>query len=165
MYFFHCSLSKPSVSITIMQLNQQHISLRFGWRRLGDDICMDSKARLDTELRWSKKYFTSSVLVHRRSVSEGKQIRQGSGREGVVENRQESKKQKNSVTGNKAGMLITETKDDLAMDRGNTGTLYTPEGTGWEQVKGKQGGGRQSQWRENPEGQGKGIWNERKGKY
>lgn len=41
-------------------------------------------------------------------------------------------------------MLSMVTKDELAMDRGNTGSVYTPEGTG----ECNQGRERQSQWRE-----------------
>ena len=52
-------------------------------------------------------------------------------------------------------MLSTETKDKLAMDGGNTGTIYTPEGTdNREQVnvlrawQGNHGGGRRDLKRE-----------------
>lgn len=45
-------------------------------------------------------------------------------------------------------MLSTETEGELAMNRGNTGTTYThTQGTGERY----QGGGRQSQWRANPQ--------------
>ena len=59
-------------------------------------------------------------------------------------------------------MLSTETKDELATDRWNTGTIYTHTGGTGES---NQGGDRQSRWRMNPQGQGEEIWNQRKGKY
>lgn len=130
--------------------------------RLSDNNRMDSQAWLS---------FTSLLLgsgsVNGRSVSEGKQIQQGLGRDKVEVKTDGSKKKKKKTgiaktLGTKAGMLSTETKDELATDRWNTGTIYTHTGGTGES---NQGGDRQSRWRMNPQGQGEEIWNQRKGKY
>lgn len=82
----------------------------------GDDNNMDSKP--DSTQR--KILLLGSGSVHRASVSEGNQIQQGLGRDEVEKkNRQKQKKKKRNTqnTGNKAGTLSTETKDELATDR------------------------------------------------
>ena len=95
---------------------------------------MDSKARLDTA-RINYNVFTETGSVHRRSVSGGKQIRQGLGRDKVEGKQAEVKYRQTLGTREKCWNAYHEDKRRTGNGRGNTGTIYTQRRGNGKQVK------------------------------
>ena len=102
--------------------------------------------------------------VHVRSFSEGKQIRQGSGRHEVGRNTAEVENQETLEDDWNKGWDVSALgqEDKLATNRANTGTIYTHTQAPGESDQGRD---RQSGRRTKPHKQGRGIWNNRRGKY